>query len=40
VYWRPERRDPLCLLTDADRAEIRERFVASGRLDRFEQAAR
>lgn len=40
VFWRPERRDPLRLLTDADRAEIRERFVASGRLDRFEQAAR
>ena len=25
-------------LTDADRAAIRERFVTSGRLDRFEQA--
>ena len=40
VFWRPERRDPLRRLTDADRAEIRERFAASGRLDRFEQATR
>lgn len=38
VFWRPERRDPLQPLTDADRATIRERFAASGRLDRFEQA--
>ena len=38
VFWRPERRDPLRPLTDADLATIRERFAASGRLDRFEQA--
>lgn len=37
VFWRPERRDPLRPMTDADRAEVRERFAASGRLDRLER---
>ncbi len=37
VYWRPERRDPLRPMTDADRTEVRERFAASGRLDRLER---
>lgn len=31
IYWRPERREGLRLLTDDDRAEIRSRFHASGR---------
>lgn len=31
VFWRPERRAPLRLLTDDDRAELRDRFAASGR---------
>ncbi len=37
IYWRPDRRDPLRAMTDADRAEVRARFAASGRLDRFER---
>ncbi len=37
VFWRPERRDPLRELTDADRAEICERFAAGGRRDRLER---
>lgn len=31
VYWRPERRGPLRLMDDHDRAELRDRFAASGR---------
>ena len=31
VYWRPERREPLRLLTDDDRTRIRTRFAESGR---------
>lgn len=31
VYWRPDRRDPLRLLDDDGRAELAERFAASGR---------
>ncbi len=37
VYWRPDRRDPLRLLTDADRAALRERFAASGRQSALER---
>ncbi|HMQ25370.1 MAG TPA: AMP-binding protein [Acidimicrobiales bacterium] len=37
VYWRPDRRDPLRAMTDADRDDVRERFAASGRLDRLER---
>lgn len=37
VYWRPDRRDPLRAMTEGDRAQVRERFAASGRLDRFER---
>jgi fatty-acyl-CoA synthase len=33
LYWRPERRDPLRPLTDADRSEIRRRFESNGRAD-------
>jgi fatty-acyl-CoA synthase len=33
VYWRPERRDPLRPLTEADRAEIVRRFEANGRAE-------
>jgi fatty-acyl-CoA synthase len=33
VYWRPERREPLRRLTDADRAEILRRFEANGRVE-------
>jgi fatty-acyl-CoA synthase len=33
VFWRPDRRDPLRLLTDEDRDEIRARFAASDRLE-------
>lgn len=33
VYWRPERRDPLRRLTDADRAEILRRFESNGRIE-------
>jgi len=31
VYWRPDRRDALRLLTDDDRIELRARFASSGR---------
>lgn len=37
VYWRPERSEPLELLTDAAGAEIRNRFAASGRSDVLER---
>jgi len=33
VYWRPERRDRLRLLTDTDRAEIVRRFESNGRAE-------
>lgn len=33
VYWRPERRAPLRLLTDADRTEILRRFESNGRTE-------
>ena len=40
VYWRPDRRDPLRPMTAAERAEVRERFAASGRLDRLDRRER
>jgi len=33
VYWRPERRDPLRAMTEADRTEIAARFAANGRAE-------
>ncbi len=33
VFWRPDRRDPLRPLTDADRAEIIQRFETNGRTE-------
>jgi fatty-acyl-CoA synthase len=37
VYWRPHRAEPLAPMTNTDRDELRDRFVARDRLDQLER---
>jgi len=36
VWWRPDKDEPLAVMTDADRSDLRARFEARGRIDQLQ----